>query len=537
MVLELLRLLGGTLVLMIPGILLAGGLGLGRDRLERWTHGGCLGLALAVYIASAISQFNLHGFYPAWAIITAIAVARFRRRGIGEIDRGMILVLLIVAATRYAIALPQILPKGWDPTFHMILARKIQITQHAIWDWSPFESARLNYPTGSHVLVVVISAISGLPLQTVFKDFIPLLGVLTTAQIYIFARRVTGDAAAALYAALAYGVWANFGSVGYYDWGGLPNELAMLFLLAMLSAWLEDWRRSTRMAVMAVLYAATILTHHHVMIVSGVVLVAILAFTMAGPTGRLLAMAAAAGALLDAFFLVPYAAKVATLASTNVLHRGEAPLDLLTVWRLMGYVYVAAAVVGIALWRRGPMLITVCVAMIGMYLACEYVWPTWLAIHGQPPSTAFTPSRLPSDLNYFLAVFVGVALAFAQRKLRVAKGVMIMLILLAATSEIGFWRTMAGGSGVSPDFVAACDWIQKNTPADCVVLSRENWTTYLTWRKTFHTPMPDSEPLEEIRPRVVTPGTLVVAIIGAARKPQWPVLWRGGDWLVVRVSP
>ena len=31
------------------------------------------------------------------------------------------------------------------------------------------------------------------------------------------------------YSALAYGMWAVYGSIDYYRWGGLPNAIAMAF--------------------------------------------------------------------------------------------------------------------------------------------------------------------------------------------------------------------------------------------------------------------------------------------------------------------
>jgi hypothetical protein len=535
MTFELLRFLFGALILLLPGVLLAGALGLGKDRLERATFGSCLGLALAVYIASAISQFNLHWFYPAWIIVAGLAVVQFRRQKTPPIDPWMILILLIVAATRYAIALPQTLPMGWDPTFHLILARKIQLTQHAIFDWSPFEPAALNYPTGSHTILVVLSALSGLPLHTVFKDFIPLLGVMTTAQVFVFARRLTTDPAAARYSALAYGMWANAGSIGYYDWGGLPNEMAMLLFLSMLTLWLDDGPPKLRLAAMSILFASTILVHHHVMVVSGVLLIVLIAFTIRRPNGRLLAAAVLIAALLDAFFLVPFAAKAATLSSTRVLQGGEASIHLPQLWRLMGYLYCATAIAGIVLWRRGPLLIVISLTLIAMFVATEYLWPIWLVSHGRPASTAFTPTRFLTDLNCFLAVFVGSAIVWLQHKLRGSTRLMIALMFLAAASEWSIWTNMAHGSGVSPAFLQACQWIQDNTPRHCAVLSHENWTTYLTWRRTGSTPMPDSEPLDKREPHFTAPE--IVTILDASSDAPLPILWTGGGFKVVRISP
>ena len=81
----------------------------------------------------------------------------------------MVLVLLLVGVSRFAIALPRVLPAGpLDPTFQLILSKQIQLTHHAIDRW-PFANIPLNYPTGSNVLVVVLSGISRLPLHTTSK--------------------------------------------------------------------------------------------------------------------------------------------------------------------------------------------------------------------------------------------------------------------------------------------------------------------------------------------------------------------------------
>ncbi len=187
MAVEFLCFAGGSLLILIPGIWLAGALSLGRDRVERWTYGSCIGLALAAYLAFVISYFDLRWFYPIWA---AAALACLAARWFSQAkyrqspkSKWIVVILLLVAAARFGIALPQPLPEGpYDPTVHLILAGKIQQTQHAIHDYLPFDSVALNYPTGSHTLLVVLSAITRLPLHTVFKDLIPLLGVLSTAR-------------------------------------------------------------------------------------------------------------------------------------------------------------------------------------------------------------------------------------------------------------------------------------------------------------------------------------------------------------------
>ena len=74
-----------------------------------------------------------------------------------------------------------------------------------IYDWEPFENTSLNYPVGSHFLIAVLATLTQLPLHTVFKLLIPLLGILTTAQIYLFSLQVAKNKEVAIYSALAYG--------------------------------------------------------------------------------------------------------------------------------------------------------------------------------------------------------------------------------------------------------------------------------------------------------------------------------------------
>ena len=92
------------------------------------------------------------------------------------------------------------------------------------------------------VALVALANLSGLPLHAVFRLFIPALGVLTTAQVYLFATRATKSPSIGLGAAIAYGFWAWFGSIDSYRWGGLPNEMGMLLLMWALSVLLGDGR-------------------------------------------------------------------------------------------------------------------------------------------------------------------------------------------------------------------------------------------------------------------------------------------------------
>ncbi len=564
---ELLCFVGGSLLILIPGIWLAGALSLGKDNIERWTYGSCLGMALALYLASAISHFELRWFYPLWAALAfACLIARWRSPA--KIERtangkGIVLILLLVAVSRFGVALPQPLPEGsFDPTFHLILAGKIQQTQHSISDWSPFDSVALNYPTGSHTLLVVLAAITGLPLHTVFKDLIPLLGVLSTAQIYLFARRAARDESIALWSAAAYGLWAWFGSIDYLRWGGLPNEIGMLFFMTILSLWLDDIRASIRIPIMGLLFASLILAHHHSMLVGGILLVVLIVapmsrFDVAASRGVLIWTIAIA-AVLDGFFLIPYALKITTLSSTVVLSDSEPRITLLKIALGIGCINAPMAIAGIYLRakRRGPRLHPIVFCAIGtlatLFLATEYFVPLLMTALKRPPAIALTPSRFLTDLNYFLPVLAGSAVAYIQTSLRIRTPWVLAIVCCATLADFRQWKDLIHptDSFAPPGFVAACRWIHDHTSPSTVVLNRDNWTTYLAWRRATFTPLPDSEPppdhaaemshLSAIMSGRIPPDApdmTIVKILPIDTPTTRPTLWEHSGYKVIQIWP
>jgi hypothetical protein len=568
MPIEFLCFIGGSLLILIPGIWLASALSLGKDTIERWTYGSCLGLALATYLASVISHFHLQWFYPLWtATAFACLLARWRSRAIiqrGPNSRWIILILTLVAIARFGIALPQPLPEGqYDPTVHLILAGKIQQTQHAIHDWLPFESVALNYPTGSHTLIVVLSAITGLPLHTAFKDLIPLLGILSTAQIFLFARRAIGDESAALWSAAAYGLLAWFGSNDYFRWGGLPNEMGMLFFISILTLWLDDIRAWIRVPAMGLIFAALILVHHHSMLVSGILLAvcAIVPMSRFNPASsrKILILAIAAACILDGFFLIPYAMKITTLNSTSILYDSEPALNLSKILVGIGLINAPLALIGIILWANGraprihPVVIWAISILASLFLATEYGIPLVTKALNHSPAIAFAPSRFLTDLNYFLPLLAGISIAFLQARLRIKTPWVFALICCAALADYRQWKGLIRpdeSSSPPPGFVEACRWIHAHTSPATVVLDRDNWTTYLTWRRSTFTPLSGSDPIPdhsilihhlaaivsgEIPPD--SPDMTIVKILPTDTPSTQPILWTHTGYKVIQIWP
>jgi uncharacterized membrane protein len=425
-------------------------------------------------------------------------------------------ILLIVGISRYCVALPEQLPDGWDPAFHMILARKIQLAQHAIYDWKPFADVSLNYPIGSHLLIVVLSAVTRLPLQTVFKDLIPFLGVLSTAQVYLLSRRVAASAQVGFYSAAAYGICAWGGSIDYFRWGGLPNQLGMLLFLPVLSLWLDDAPARRRVVAMAVLYAAVVLVHHHVMVVSGAILLVAMICQIVRPTGaaswKKLALTLVIAAMLDGFFLIPYATKIGTLPSTRMVQLSERVLDLAEIPQSIGYMMCLLAAVGLVLWLRGrirchPLALWGVLTLVAMFIGCEYVYPLIRRAQGFSAATTFTPSRFLSDANYFLVIFAGLTVAFVQNRRRLPTLLMVVLILAGGLTLIPNWIDTPLGPDAKPDdsFIADCRLIAQHTSPSTIVINNDQpmntkaWAPYLSWRRCTYVPIPASEPVVDMK--------------------------------------
>src|SRR5204863_5520077 len=118
-----------------------------------------------------------------------------------------------------------------DPSFHTLIAQKILNSGTIPTDWLPFETVKLNYPVGSHILIAETARLTRIPVYIVFKSLFPVLASLTTLSMYCLALRLLGNRHAAWCGAVAYSFFAVWGSLDYYRWGGLPNLLGMLFLL------------------------------------------------------------------------------------------------------------------------------------------------------------------------------------------------------------------------------------------------------------------------------------------------------------------
>ena len=384
------------------------------------TWGGLLGMAAAVYIAHICSFVHLSWFYVAWPVVIIVSLggylwlARPRQESAsgssdladcGELSIGLIarprvilmLLLLLIGVLQIIAVRGYLVPRGWDPSFHLLLANKIALSDHIIYDWQPFENATLNYPIGSHLLIVLFSWLSGLPLPLVFQLLMVTFGLLSTLAVYALAEEFFASSMVGLYAAIAYGLWAFWDSADYLAWGGLPNQLGMLFGLGILNLLIRNSDQKKSIFLIGLLFASICLTHHHVMVTMGFVLIVLMLTFVAlrDPQRRYLTifLGLSVAATAAAFFLIPYALKAASITDTRVFHIQD-EFDLTR----MGLVLVPFAIAGAVLdyGREGAryhVFQTVCTTLVLLYVLFGpgfYLYQ--LATTGEG-FVAFTPSR------------------------------------------------------------------------------------------------------------------------------------------------
>jgi hypothetical protein len=305
---------------------------------------------------------------------------------------------------------------------------------------------------------------------------------------------------------------------------------------------------------MAICFAAMVLVHHHVMVVGSVILLFIILWQMYGKKPwRLLAAAAVGGAVLDTFFLLPYAMHFSNFHSTGMAAGGEDILSILGLPGEFGYALVAGAIFGIGLClarkiRCHPIVAIASISLAVMFVIGEDVIPFALGAMHRTAFTFFTPSRFLADLNYFLPIFAAGAVSYVQRRFRVRSWVCLMFLMVAMVADAPHWMAMATLSDPPPEFLRACDWIQHNTPSRTVVDNVGPWTTYLCWRKTALVALPVSEPLFDYHPEGKriglilsgqippdSPDMIIVAMRAAHSYNAQPVLWHDelGDAVIL----
>ena len=505
---QLLICTGTYLLVVLPGVAAAYSL----DRRSNWTRvvalGNVVGLGAAILLGYYVLLAHLPlVFVPAIEYACAVILIIWSRRAgearepeTGGVARYLGLLLLLVFASRAIPTFFNELPQGLtDPPFHTLIAQKILLTGRIPTDWQPFESIRLNYPVGIHILIAEIAKVTHIPVHIIFKMLFPILGVGSTLSVFSLARVISKRRDVAIYSAIAYSFLAVWGSLDYYRWGGMPNLVGMLFVLALADFLLAGGRWA--FPAFGFLAASLALTHHHSALCAAILFGGYALFRLASRREwdqvlRTTVFGFVVALGLAAPFLIPYAAgAIGEVGKTSVLKFYE---PLLPIWRCLGNLGWPLSILGIAgvvVARRvlkdhfGLFLLFWIASFFGVFVSLEYIYRFAVYQTNGGFYTAFTPSRFLTDLGYPLSIAAGVVLARLASALRPVRAFALVLVLALAWSATPI-RSQTKKIDVD---IAAFRWLGANAEANALVVTNVPWASYLTWRETTYTPLPASE--------------------------------------------
>jgi hypothetical protein len=522
--------LGAYLLLVLPGILITAAFRRERAFGENLLLGNLLGISLVVHLGHSLGRISLEYFphlLAALYVVSALALLLRRKGGprfaFGPVSPALLILLLLVFSSRYVPLLLSTLPPGIDPSFHLVIAKKIAVENALPRDWHPFESIPLSYSTGLHLFLAMISRLSGAPLHQVFKMGFPMFAVLTTALIYGVARSLTDDRRVPLFAAAAYAFLAVWGSVDYYRWGGLPNLTGQMLLLGVVWIAITDSSRGPLYDA-ALLLSALALVHNHGFLVGGLVLVAYLLVSglvrrRPDPLARRVGWTLAISVLLSAPVLVGYfQGLVGGTQDTALLRFYEPLLPIDQVLLRVGVPFSLLALIGLPVFIRristsaDLLLLTWFASLFTVFVFLEYVYRFLVFANSGEFYTALTPSRFATDTVYPLSIPVAFAfVALVDRFRRKAWGLVALLPFAVHAWGQAFEIER-------PD-LEHLEWIANHTPENAFILNNGIWMPYVAWREGSLTALPASERRND--PSVVYKRTSLV------RDPEEFLRWQG----------
>lgn len=191
-----------------------------------------------------------------------------------DLKPNLLLILIVAALTwaRLAFLYYQfkinnyIIPPGDDPVNHYEIASNILAGKFS-----------LSYPFLFHYLIGLISKLQGIDLMAAFVQFTPVLIILPSIAIFVFAWMNFGRLAAVISFAVAL-LASNYGLIGYAD-GNYPNILsAGFFMILALSFLLKIAVKGGKLNYLffSLFTLLTLITHHLSTFYLAVILVCLL---------------------------------------------------------------------------------------------------------------------------------------------------------------------------------------------------------------------------------------------------------------------
>lgn len=474
--------------------------------------GAGLGLVILLDIdamLSALGGITILNLLLAIGLLSVTALIAFTRMaGLssirGKIPWGIISIIVGGVLVRSLPLLKMKYPLGWDATFHLLIAKSSLATGKIPQTWQPYERFALNYPWGSHLLIANISIVSGAQLHTIFMACsIVIFSALSIAAIYVLAGRLGFSRNAMFGSAFAYAFLASSGSIDYFRWGGLPNQIAMFLFICCIIVFISNTGpRFMRLLISGFMLSGVVLVHHHSMITAFAILLFI-AIIACVSKRRICGIGYDAVIVLGIALLASFSqswkliSKIGESANVGAFQFKETLNVFTTPFIDVGIVLIICSVIGLSYIYRDTNESTLFLhgwttALFVFFTIGYYLWRIYSRLTIGEVFVAMTPSRFLADMAYPLSVYAGLFLSRFMNNRRLSGYAMIGLLLMIPVYYIsGQMRPPFSSSEAD-----ALEWLRSNTAETSLIVnegSSQYWIPYISEREVTLTPIPISE--------------------------------------------
>lgn len=392
-----------------------------------------------------------------------------------------------------------------DSFHHTLIAQLLADHQGLFTSWEPYAPlATFTYHYGFHACVTFVHWLTGVPIATL----LPIVGQVIAATIipavYALTARLTGSAAAGVWAALLIG-FVNTQPAYYAFWGRYPFLASHVLLVAILICWMQALaapKLSPRLLVLTGIASAALAhTHYQTTLLAVLLIGSYISVLLLRAPPREAARLLGRAALIGLIALILAAPWLATTIGGNLVRNvtfnsdrqsGEAfagiPLPPLVPFYLKNSLLLFA-LGGLLLairrrtWRAALLALW---ALLSVVTVMPYLF-------GLPGTGAIEPAVAPLTLyltvgplaGYFLGsllTFVPLAPELAAprwwRWLRSSAPTVLALISVVVVSAWGVaWQrglVPIYARMVTPADQQAIAWVRANTPADARFLVNSN---------------------------------------------------------------
>jgi len=481
--------------------------------------GPMLGLAIWVVVQRAldVGHVPLFPWVPILAVgatsLLALVIRPTRRQEDDRVHREPRALVVISLGSLALLLVPtawQLLPPGWDPSFHSLLAARAADLGGLPTTWEPFERIPLTFPTGLHGFLAGVHSLTAVTVPRVVQITLAALVAISAGLVGLIASR--SSARAGVLAAAIYAFGASFCALDYVRWGGITNAAGMALMLAglwMSSPCAADVARR-REFVAGALFGLVGWVHHHSMLAAALVVGATAVFELAARRDGFLARWGhlSAGAALPSIpLVVHYLSRLGTLGETRVFSFTDelgllrSPAALLEALGIPLALALVATLVGMrTTWRDETLRLATfrALALLLAFVAGRYVYGWWALRTTGQAADALSALRFFSDSVYFLAMIAGIGVARLLEPARppLRRAAFAVVVFACAIHVAGWYRGEREVSTPDP-MMRALTWLSDHAESDALVVSDAYWLPALTGLESSYTPVPISEAVSD----------------------------------------